>query len=274
MDKRNNWIQCIIAIIATAFFSVLSGFMTDLIPQGTLCDTDYGTLTYLLMGVINLIAILIILACCKRTDILKNIPSGSFIKGVTVAIVLFGYSVITFIINIISCIRMHSDAVMSPLFVALYIIALFIGAGIGEELIFRGVFMSFIRGAVGYRSRKGLIIGMSVSSIAFGLMHLSNLLVTDDVLGTIGQVIYAIGIGFYLAAVYARTGNLWFNIVLHFLVDIASFVKEIFTSSEVSVTEILGGGQISVIILSVFIGVVFFAMGMFIIRKKKMPDLV
>jgi hypothetical protein len=162
---------------------------------------------------------------------------------------------------------------MSPLVTVIFISGLFMGAGIGEELMYRGLIMSMIRGAAGYKSRKGLLIGMTVSSVAFGLTHLTNLFVTDDVIGTFGQVIYAIGVGFYLAAVYARTGNLWYNIVLHFSVDMASFIKSIFTSSDVTVSEILGGNQLGVIIISVIIGIVFFGMGLFIIRKSKMPEL-
>lgn len=274
MDKRNSLLKCIVGIVAAELLSVISFSLAELIPQGNLSDMNYNTVTYFAMTVINFIGMTLILAFCKRLDVLKDTPKGSFIKGIKISIVLLSYSIITFAINIISCIQAHSNAVMQPKFIAIYILALFIGAGIGEELLFRGICMSLIRGTAGYKSRKGLIVAMTVSSSLFGLLHLANLLETDDVIGTVGQVIYAIGIGFYLAAIYARTGNLWFNIVLHFMVDIASLVKEIFTSSEVTVSEILGNGQLSVILISVAIGIIFFLMGLFIIRKSKMPELI
>ena len=133
--------------------------------------------------------------------------------------------------------------------------------------------MNFIRSAAGNNTCKALIAGMTVSSVCFGLVHLSNLQGTDDVIGTIGQVIYAIGIGFYLAAIYARTKNIWFNVILHFFVDIAALLKTLFVSSEVSISEVIGGDPVQVIIRSVLIGVIFGGMGLFLIRKSKMPEL-
>ncbi|MBO4910086.1 MAG: CPBP family intramembrane metalloprotease [Lachnospiraceae bacterium] len=273
MDKRNNWLTCITAIIAAVLLSAVTNALASLIPQGNMSEAEYGTIVYLLAGTANFVGMTIILAISKRLDILKSIPKGSFIKGIGISIILVIYCIVTFTINTVSCIMSHSGAAMSPLITVIFISGLFMGAGIGEELMYRGVIMSMIRGAASYKSRKVLIIGMAVSSVAFGLTHLTNLFVTDDVIGTFGQVIYAIGVGFYLAAVYARTGNLWYNIVLHFFVDMASFIKTIFTSSEVTVSEILGGNQLSVIVISVCIGIVFFCMGMFIIRKSKMPEL-
>ncbi|MBP5555022.1 MAG: CPBP family intramembrane metalloprotease [Lachnospiraceae bacterium] len=273
MDKRNNRLTCITAIIAAVLLSVAFTALSTLIPHGNMSEEEYGILGYFTVAGLNFIGMTIILAVSKRLDILKNTPKGSFINGIKISIILVIYCIVTFSINLISCIRSHSGTAMSPLFTAIFISALFMGAGIGEELMYRGMIMSMIRGAAGYKSRNGLILGMTVSSVLFGLTHLTNLFSTDDVIGTFGQVIYAIGVGFYLAAVYARTGNIWYNIVLHFFVDIASFIKTIFTSSEVTVSEILGGDPKGVIIISVVAGIVFLFMGMFIIRKSKMPEL-
>ena len=114
---------------------------------------------------------------------------------------------------------------------------------------------------------------MAVSSVVFGLGHLGNLEGNPDVVGTIGQVIYATGVGFYLAAIYARTKNIWFNVVLHFFVDISALLKTLFINNEVSISEVIGGDPFQVILRSVLIGVVFGSMGLFLIRKSKMPEL-
>ncbi|MCR5527944.1 MAG: CPBP family intramembrane metalloprotease [Saccharofermentans sp.] len=273
MDKKISWIKCIAAIICAGVISTASNFLSWLVPQGGMDDNMYGFLTYLVTGSVQAIGLILLLCLFKRKDVFANKPTGSFSKGIVLGIVLIVYAAYMLVSNLISCIRENGTPGMSPVFMTIYIVGIFMGAGIGEEFIFRGIFMNFIRSAAGNRTRKGLLIGMTVSSVCFGLVHLANLQDSADVVGTIGQVIYAVGIGFYLAAIYARTKNIWFNVVLHFFVDISALFNTLFTSSEVSVSEVIGGDPSQVIIRSILLGAVFWAMGLFMVRKRKMPEL-
>lgn len=253
--------------------STIANLAATRIPQGGMGDTEYNILLYCITSFLQAIGLMLLFLLFRRRDVLMSRPKGSFVKGTILAVVLIGYGAYMLVTNLISCIGDNGKPAMTPLFMFVYIIGIFMGAGIGEEFIFRGIFMNFIRNAVGNDTRKGLITGMAVSSVCFGLVHLANLDGNPDVVGTVGQVIYAIGIGFYLAAIYARTKNIWFNVVLHFFVDISALLKTLFINNEVSISEVIGGDPFQVILRSVLIGVVFGSMGLFLIRKSKMPEL-
>lgn len=273
MERTKKWIKCIGAIICAVLIGIVANHAHDMIPQGSLGDTEYEILQYLAWGIVQATGLIVTFLIFGRKDILKNRPKGSFKTGAVAGIVLICYSTYMLISNLIGCIRDQGVPAMSPLFILTYCISLFIGAGMYEEFVFRGLFMNFVRDAAGGNTRKGLIIGMLVSSLVFGLGHLGNLKDNPDVVGTIGQVIYAVGVGIYLAALYARTKNIWFNVVLHFFVDISALLKTLFINNEVSISEVIGGDPLQVILRSILIGVVFGAMGFFLIRKSKMPEL-
>ena len=273
MGRKISWFKCIGAILCAMAVSTIANFIANQIPQGGMGETEYNILLYCVTSFLQAIGLMSLFLLFKRRDVITSRPKGSFGKGMLLSIALIGYGAYMLITNLISCISEHGKPSMSPTFMFIYIIGIFMGAGIGEEFIFRGIFMNFIRSAAGHDTRKGLIIGMTVSSVCFGLVHLANLDGNSDVVGTVGQVIYAIGIGFYLAAIYARTKNIWFNVVLHFFVDISALLKTLFINSEVSISEVIGGDPFQVILRSVLIGVVFGSMGLFLIRKNKMPEL-
>lgn len=273
MERTKKWIKCILAIVCALLIGRAAGWLYDSIPQGGMGDTEHGILQYFVWALVQAIGLAILFVVLGRKDILKDRPKGSFKTGAVAGIVLIAYASHMLVSNLINCIRDQGAPAMSPLFMLMYTAALFLGAGMYEEFIFRGIFLNFIRDAVGNDTRKGLIIGMAVSSVVFGLGHLGNLEGNPDVVGTIGQVIYATGIGFYLAAIYVRTKNIWFNVVLHFFVDISALLKTLFINNEVSISEVIGGDPFQVILRSVLIGVVFGSMGLFLIRKSKMPEL-
>ena len=273
MDKRKRWIICIGAILCALGVSICSNLLSSLLPQGGMTDVEYGFLTYLELGAFQAIGLMLLLCLFKRKDVIVNRPVGSFKKGMVLAVVLIVYALYMLISNVVYCLKELGTPLMSPLFMVIYVAGIFLGAGIGEEFIFRGIIVNFVRSAIGNDTRKGLLTGMAVSSVLFGLMHLANLQDNPDVIGTIGQVIYAVGIGFYLAAIYARTKNIWFNVALHFFVDISALFKSVYLNGEVSISDVIGGEPWQVILRSILIGAVFGAMGLFMVRKSKMPEL-
>lgn len=73
-------------------------------------------------------------------------------------------------------------------------------AGIGEELIFRGIVQ--------------VKFGLVIASIVFGLMHSISL----------AYVVVTIIMGFYIGVLYQASGNLLVPIQLHFVYDFAALV--------------------------------------------------
>ena len=80
------------------------------------------------------------------------------------------------------------------------------GAGLGEELTFRGFLFERLRHFFGSsgRAMAGLVLG---TSLLFGLIHLPEQGLHGAEQATIT--------GFLMGTIYARTGNLWLPIVTH-----------------------------------------------------------
>jgi len=97
------------------------------------------------------------------------------------------------------------------------LVALAALVGFVEEVVFRGLLLRWL-------VPHGLWRAAVVSSVAFGVMHLVNLLAGADLGATLVQVGYATALGFAFAAVALRTGVLWPLVIIHALIDVAGFL--------------------------------------------------
>ena len=95
--------------------------------------------------------------------------------------------------------------------------------GFGEEVMFRGLGVANYMRKI--RSAGQIKVIFWLSSIVFGLIHLSNLLAGGDTMSVVIQSVYAIGVGMLFGAVYLRTGNLWPTILAHWSVDFMEFIR-------------------------------------------------
>ncbi|MHA7873533.1 MAG: CPBP family intramembrane glutamic endopeptidase, partial [Hyphococcus sp.] len=83
------------------------------------------------------------------------------------------------------------------------IVAMAIGAGVCEELLFRGVLQTWINGFA------PVLIAIIVSNVVFGLLHMRTAM----------YAVIAGCVGAYFGALYALTDNLLTAIVAHGLYD-------------------------------------------------------
>ncbi len=95
--------------------------------------------------------------------------------------------------------------------------------GFGEEVMFRGLGIANFMRKIESESQIRIIFWLS--SIVFGLIHISNIFAGGDVFSVIVQSVYAIGVGMLFGAVYLRTGNLWPTILGHWSVDFMEMVR-------------------------------------------------
>lgn len=150
-----------------------------------------------------------------------------------------------------------SDApAIGALHVAAY--ALFaLMVGFAEEGLLRGVVLRALlpRGALG---------AAVVSSLLFGIAHLSNIAEGRDTVATIVQAIYAtlIGIGFAGPRLY--TGTIWPAVGLHGLIDFADFASRDFASSKEVATPTLGQA-----ILVIAITGAYALYGLWLVRRHR-----
>ena len=84
------------------------------------------------------------------------------------------------------------------------IVAMAIGAGICEELLFRGVLQTWLAGF------SPVIVAIIISNVVFGLLHMRTML----------YALIAGGVGVYFGSLYALNGNLLTPMVAHGLYDV------------------------------------------------------
>lgn len=104
---------------------------------------------------------------------------------------------------------------LMPLILTTFLIAF------GEEVLFRGV---LLRGAM---TTLTLPQAMMLSTILFGLFHYVNAFAGQDIMNTSQQVLFAALVGFFLAPIAVRVGNLWPLIVWHWLWNIAVLLSQV-----------------------------------------------
>ncbi|MBR6402691.1 MAG: CPBP family intramembrane metalloprotease [Eubacterium sp.] len=219
------------------------------------------------LGVIILCLAIVIVTFGQKNVFAFSFKSfrDTFIIGGTMTAVTAYY----FITNMYKAVKEFGKPQMEGFAIALFLINLFISAGIREELLTRGLLFTFFRKAFG-KSKASYIVAMSLSSVLFGLLHLSNLDNAVNPIPIYAQIIYAIGIGFFLAALYARTKNLWGNIILHFLFDLSLMVYPYIYANRSDMDVLIGEWLGShIIIKSILISVVSILLGLFLIRDSK-----
>lgn len=135
-----------------------------------------------------------------------------------------------------------------------------LGAGFFEEYVFRGLFLK-LAFQDGIRSSKQVLGVVLLSALSFGLAHLGNLLTHQPLNSTLFQVYYATAIGIFYAAIYLRTGSLWWTIVLHCLIDFASVLISQSTQAAPATS-----------IWHFIFWLPLIALGLFLIRPKKIES--
>ena len=114
---------------------------------------------------------------------------------------------------IMSCVNLKNGlGLNAPAAVALLMMVNLAVAGYVEEIIFRG----FLFRAMEKDNLRSAIL---VSAITFGAGHIVNLANTEDTLGVLLQVCYAIVIGFLYTIVVYKGGSLWPCIASHMFVN-------------------------------------------------------
>ncbi len=107
--------------------------------------------------------------------------------------------------------------------------------GFEEEAWARGVYYQVLM------PRYGVMGSALLTSALFGVGHLHNLLSGAPLLGVLVQIVLAVSIGWVFVAVRLRTNSLWPAIIVHALIDFASFIKGSVMVQEESGASALAG---------------------------------
>lgn len=139
--------------------------------------------------------------------------------------------------------------------------------GLGEEAVFRGL------GVANYMRRnpteKGVIRILWLSSVIFGLVHVTNAIAGAPLSLSIGQAAYAVGVGMVLGAVYLRTGNLWPSILGHMSLDFLELIRSDIGGAGGVISGMEVGDWITIIA-----GAAGIFWGLYLVRPAKRPEIV
>lgn len=97
-----------------------------------------------------------------------------------------------------------------------FVITLLIG--FAEETIFRGLMLKALKA-------QGFWRAAIITALLFGLSHALNGLAGKSMAETGSQIFYAVAFGFTFAALVLKKGILWPLVIVHFLIDFASFLQ-------------------------------------------------
>lgn len=135
------------------------------------------------------------------------------------------------------------------------------GPGFSEEVFCRGFVVSNLMRSRENKSHRALHCVL-LSGVAFGLLHLTNVFVTGDIVAALIQVVYTAAIGIFNGAVYVRSRNLWGVILMHTLTDISAFIA-VFDGS-------VSGMDIAFCVVG---SVLFVSLALFLIRPSKQAEI-
>ena len=138
-----------------------------------------------------------------------------------------------------------------------------VSAGICEEMAFREVGISYLKRQLS--GNKWNLFILIFTSVIFGVTHLSNVIALSVPLwARMMQVFGTLFFGFFLGALFLRTGNIWVCILTHTVYDI---LPNIFMSKmDVDFTTYIWGWMI--------VGQGMLAIwGLYLIRKAKQPEI-
>jgi membrane protease YdiL (CAAX protease family) len=103
-----------------------------------------------------------------------------------------------------------------------------LGIGLFEEIFFRAILINTII-YIFCENKKSIYHAIIISSVLFGLCHLTNLMNRPGILiGVISQVIYSTTTGVLYSIVYIKCRNIWSMIIIHALFNLMSMFPFIF----------------------------------------------
>lgn len=140
--------------------------------------------------------------------------------------------------------------------ISTFVLCIFVG--IFEEGLFRGIVFDGLISKMG-GSRKGIVWAMIISSFLFGFVHVWTIFLgggvtTSSVLQAILKTVETGMFGFFLAAVYLKTNNIWGAVIMHTLFDFLLMAAQVMTgSSGVEGTYVSSGsiGDFYIILYSI-----------------------
>ena len=219
MNKKNIWKLLIRVIIIYVLFELIANSVGSIMATYLNKTLLYGKYTiYTVTEFIVFICSLILLFITNKFNIFKK-HKLSFKESIKLCMPIVVLSCLVLLSNISSL-----DNINIENFLSLFIYTIFIG--LFEEVFFRGIIEEEL--LENYSSNEQEVItSIVISGLIFGAIHLTNLLMGQDLLSTLLQFIQTSAIGILFGTIYYKTRNIWSLIFLHGFYDFAVLLSEV-----------------------------------------------
>lgn len=145
-----------------------------------------------------------------------------------------------------------------------------LAAGVCEEAIFRGMTVSYLMRQWG--DRKKLIPVILLSSVIFGMSHITNIATGAPVVMTLRQIVTSFIMGLFLCALYLRSGSLIPPMFIHFLYDIIAFM-DVSKMQEGGTYNKTASTTVPERIFQLIISIIFLALAVYLTRPAVREDI-
>ena len=152
-----------------------------------------------------------------------------------------------------------------PWYLMIYGVFAIVEVGVREECFYRATIQNILTKKYA-NSVNGIWIAAIVSSIIFGLTHISNLFFGVNPHAVLIQMTSATTIGFLFGAIYLRSGNIWLLILIHTLTDVAALEESIFFNN---ISDIESMNQYSFSWKWLIVRLIYVGIAVFLLRPSK-----
>jgi len=259
----------ILALMGFAVLLMLAYGMTDAMIDAV---TDPSFLALFTLGQIVLSVIIIYLM--KKMQVFKvsdfkfnNIGKGFLLGWFNLVFAVGAFSLTFF------ALPENSLIMPSPFALITTILHPFLGTGVFEEVLVRGLILKILLLTMGH-TKRGTLKACLISSAIFGVVHIVNVIVVGEFLPVIAQVIYATFIGVFYAVLFLRTKTLWIPILLHGLTNVSTGIFNVLLSPDVLQDFMQNQADPSIIdaFMPVVFSIPFLIVGLILLRKVKAED--
>ena len=266
MNTKNN-IRKILAIVFSLFMGngLLIALQAVFPTQIKAILPTNGNYRSFVVEVIGALITMGLIFLFKKTNVLKITGKGLG-TGLFCGLPLL----ITYTLMILLSLLDLPGKTLLPTLELVLVISRWFLIGLAEEGLFRGVVQELFMDIFGSKTRKGVMLSIICTATVFGLNHLQNLLAGVSLTFVLIQVANAIALGLVLGAITYRSGRSILPVVLiHALIDGASFINSGMLWGASDVQSINGLDLKSLVLVPIFVGIFIFLM-----RDSKTPELV
>ena len=274
--KQNRSYPYLVTIVIMAVFFGLTKFLIPMFDPGDFSPQTLG-LTTLIVTLIQLSLTVIIVVIMRRDGSYPVLRQPGYRLAELFKPILGWVFIIIKAGSVLLLVNLAPAELIKvqPLGVVLALVFSF-SIGFFEEYLFRGF---LFKNLMKERDESHAMSAALISSFLFGLFHIDFLMVSRGVsIGQFAVAFFAMGVGFYLAAVTYRFGKMWIPVTIHALIDFPTFLLVALVDTErifdllepflndmpLSVTDMgMGEGNIAV----AAIGLVFLFAGYRMLNK-------